>query len=97
VALEQLGYGFGFTAFMLVMAQFAEDSGRYKTSHYAIMTGFMALGMMIPGMFSGAIQAALGYKSFFLWVLVCVVPSVLVTLLAKRVVRASFGLKGQDA
>jgi PAT family beta-lactamase induction signal transducer AmpG len=73
VALEQLGYGFGFSAFMLFMVYFAEDS-EYKTAHYAIMTGFMALGMMLPGMVSGKIQELLGYPHFFIWVCICTIP-----------------------
>jgi PAT family beta-lactamase induction signal transducer AmpG len=68
VAIEQLGYGFGFTAYLMYMIYVCE--GEYKTSHYAIATGFMALGMMIPGMVSGAIQDAIGYKLFFIWVCV---------------------------
>jgi len=91
VALEQFGYGFGFTAFMLLMVQFAEDSGHYRTSHYAIMTGFMALGMMIPGLFAGRLQMLMGYKLFFLWVLLCVLPSLAVVFLARGVVRRDFG------
>ncbi len=73
VALEQLGYGFGFAAYMLFMVYFAEDS-EYKTAHYAIMTGFMALGMMIPGMWSGWLQSLLGYQNFFIWVCLCIIP-----------------------
>jgi MFS transporter, PAT family, beta-lactamase induction signal transducer AmpG len=69
VAIEQLGYGFGFAAYLMFMIYICE--GEYKTSHYAIATGFMALGMMIPGMISGVIQEAIGYKLFFVWV--CVV------------------------
>lgn len=68
MAIEQFGYGFGFTAYMMYMMYVCE--GEYKTSHYAIATGFMALGMMIPGMVSGAIQEAIGYKMFFIWVVV---------------------------
>jgi PAT family beta-lactamase induction signal transducer AmpG len=55
------------------MVYFAEDS-EYKTAHYAIMTGFMALGMMLPGMVSGKIQELLGYPTFFIWVCVCTIP-----------------------
>ncbi len=73
VALEQLGYGFGFAAYMLFMVYFAENS-EYKTSHYAIMTGFMALGMMIPGMWSGWLQSLIGYQNFFIWVCLCIIP-----------------------
>lgn len=72
VAGEQFGYGFGFTAYMLYMIYISE--GSFKTSHYAICTGFMALSMMIPGMFSGWIQDHLGYPHFFLWVLITMIP-----------------------
>jgi len=71
VAVEQLGYGFGFTAYLMYMMYISD--GEYKTSHYAICTGFMALGMMLPGMVSGAIQEAIGYKLFFIWVVVSTV------------------------
>ncbi len=73
VAVEQFGYGIGFTGYMLYMVYFAEDS-TYKTSHYAIMTGFMALGMMLPGMVSGWIQEQVGYVNFFIWVLIATIP-----------------------
>jgi len=80
VIVEMLGYGFGFTAFMLYMIYFSE--GRHKTAHYAICTGFMALGMMIPGMFAGWIQEQLGYNHFFIWVMICsIVPVIAVSLL----------------
>jgi len=72
VALEQLGYGFGFTAYMLVMIYIAE--GEFKTAHFAITTAFMALGMMIPGMWSGWLQELIGYRHFFVWVVICVIP-----------------------
>lgn len=76
VGLEQFGYGFGFTAYTMYLMLFAE--GRYKTSHYAISTGFMALGMMLPGMISGWIQEQIGYPSFFLWVMISCIPAFLV-------------------
>ena len=63
IAIEQFGYGFGFTAYMLYMMYFSE--GEFKTSHYAICTAFMALSMMIPGMFAGYLQEAVGYINFF--------------------------------
>jgi len=66
VGLEQLGYGFGFTAFMLYLMYFAR--GKYKTSHFALCTGFMALGMMFPGMIAGWLQETLGYSHFFILV-----------------------------
>jgi MFS transporter, PAT family, beta-lactamase induction signal transducer AmpG len=78
VAMEQFGYGFGFTAFMLYMIYIAR--GEHRTAHYAICTGFMALGMMIPGMWSGWLQERLGYPHFFVWVLLATVPSFIVAL-----------------
>lgn len=76
VAVEQFGYGFGFTAYMMYMIYVSD--GEYKTSHYAIATGFMALGMMLPGMISGFIQEAIGYKFFFIWVVIATIPSFLI-------------------
>ena len=73
VALEQFGYGFGFTAFMLYMIYISE--GEFKTAHFAITTGFMALGMMLPGMFSGWLQELIGYRHFFIWVLIATIPA----------------------
>jgi PAT family beta-lactamase induction signal transducer AmpG len=81
VAFEQFGYGFGFTAFVLFMIMTA--AGEHKTAHYAICTGFMALGMMVPGMFSGWLQSQLGYANFFIWICVAAVPSFVVTALIK--------------
>ncbi len=87
IALEQFGYGFGFTAylvFMLLVAGGTDDpaSGRgadggslHKTAHYARCTGFMALGMMLPGMWAGWLQAQLGYVGFFTWACVATLPS----------------------
>ena len=72
VAGEQFGYGFGFTAYMLYMIFISE--GEFKTSHFALCTGFMALSMMIPGAFSGLIQEFLGYKLFFVWIFITMVP-----------------------
>lgn len=73
VAIEQFGYGFGFTAFMMYLIYIAE--GNFKTAHYAIATGFMAMGMMIPGMVSGWIQDKLGYPHFFIWVMIATLPA----------------------
>lgn len=72
VVVEQFGYGFGFTAFMLYMIYISE--GKHKTAHFAITTGFMALGMMIPGMISGWLQEIIGYNNFFIWVMICTIP-----------------------
>ena len=80
IFIEQFGYGFGFTAYMLYLIYFSE--GELKTAHYAICTGFMALGMMLPGMFAGWLQELLGYNHFFIWVMICcIVPIVAVMLL----------------
>lgn len=65
VCIEQFGYGFGFTAYMLFMMHFSE--GPYKTSHYAICTAFMALSMMIPGFIAGTLEMMVGYSTFF-WI-----------------------------
>jgi PAT family beta-lactamase induction signal transducer AmpG len=75
VVLEQFGYGFGFAAFLIFLIFIAE--GISKTSHYAIATGFMALGMMLPGMISGYVQQWLGYDGFFIWVVIAALPSLL--------------------
>lgn len=77
VILEQFGYGFGFTAFMMFLIHVAE--GESKTAHYALATGFMALGMMLPGMVSGYIQQYLGYQNFFIWVLVATIPGLILS------------------
>ena len=73
VAIEQFGYGFGFTAYMLFMIYFAE--GEHKTAHFAISTGLMALGMMLPGMIAGWLQDMLGYNHFFIFVMICAIPT----------------------
>lgn len=80
IFIEQFGYGFGFTAYMLYLIYFSE--GTHKTAHYAFCTGFMALGMMIPGMFAGWLQEQLGYNHFFIWVMICsIIPIIAVSLL----------------
>ena len=92
VAIEQFGYGFGFTAFMLYMIYISE--GKYKTAHFAITTGFMALGMMIPGMFSGWLQEIVGYQHFFIWVMIATIP---IFLIAKFVpLDPNFGKKIEE-
>ena len=77
VVIEQFGYGFGFTAFLMYLIYISE--GISKTAHYAIATGFMALGMMVPGMLSGFIQEFLGYTGFFIWVVIAAIPGILMT------------------
>jgi MFS transporter, PAT family, beta-lactamase induction signal transducer AmpG len=91
VAAEQFGYGFGFTAFMLYMLLFAD--GPHKTAHFAICTGFMALGMMIPGMWSGWVADLVGYRHFFIWVICSAVPGLTIALLVNRKVDPEFGKK----
>lgn len=76
IAVEQFGYGFGFTAFMLYLIYVSD--GEHKTAHYAIATGIMALGMMIPGMISGWLQETIGYQLFFIWVLIATIPSFII-------------------
>ena len=72
VAIEQFGYGFGFTAYMLYMIYISD--GEHKTAHFALATGFMALGMMLPGMISGWLQELMGYKFFFIYVIIATIP-----------------------
>ena len=91
VAIEQFGYGFGFTAYLLYMMMLSE--GEHKTAHYAICTGFMALGMMIPGMFSGLLQETIGYRYFFNWVLVATIPGLILIKYIK--IDSKFGLRAK--
>ena len=89
VFVEQFGYGFGFTAYMLYLIYYSR--GNYKTSHYALCTAFMALSMMIPGLFAGALQEAVGYQMFFLIVIAFCSVTFVVTSLLK--IDPSFGKK----
>jgi PAT family beta-lactamase induction signal transducer AmpG len=89
VAIEQFGYGFGFTAYMLYMIYFSE--GKHKTAHFAICTGLMAFGMMIPGMVSGWIQEIIGYQNFFVWVMLCTIPGFIILRFLK--IDKAFGIK----
>ncbi len=92
VAVEQFGYGFGFTGYMLYMIYLSE--GKYKTSHFALTTAFMAFGMMIPGMISGYIQEFLGYQHFFIWVMIATIPSFIVLMFIK--LDPKFGMKKEE-
>ena len=83
IAIEQFGYGFGFTAYMMYLMKFSEGTA-YATSHYAFSTGIMALGLMIPGLFAGQIEMAVGYSWFFAIVMLLCVPTFIVTGLAHR-------------
>ena len=89
VAFEQFGYGFGFTAFMLYLIFISQ--GEFKTAHYAIGTGIMALGMMLPGMFAGYIQESIGYAPFFIWVCLCTIPGFILLKFLK--IDSDFGKK----
>ena len=89
VFIEQFGYGFGFTAYMLYLIYFSE--GKFSTAHYSICTGFMALGMMLPGMAAGWIQETIGYRYFFIWTMICCIATIAVSYMLK--VDPSFGKK----
>ncbi len=89
IFIEQFGYGFGFTAYMLYLIYFSQ--GKFQTAHYAMCTAFMALGMMIPGMMAGWIGDLIGYKYFFLWIMVCCLVTFFVTSLIK--IDSDFGKK----
>ena len=89
VFFEQFGYGFGFTAYMLYLIYFSQ--GEYKTSHYALCTALMALSMMIPGLFAGALQEAVGYRSFFIIVMIFCAVTFIVSRLVK--IDPEFGKK----
>jgi len=91
VFIEQFGYGFGFTAYMLYLIYFSD--GKHRTAHYSICTGFMALGMMLPGMAAGWIQDTIGYQNFFIWTMICCVATIGVTYLLK--IDPKFGKKDQ--
>jgi len=81
IFIEQMGYGFGFTAYTLFLMYFAR--GEHQTSHYAISTGIMALGMMLPGMISGMLQELMGYRTFFIWIIACCAVTCVVSALIR--------------
>lgn len=89
VFIEQFGYGFGFSAYMLYLIYYSQ--GDHKTSHYALCTAFMALSMMIPGLFAGALQEAVGYQAFFLIVIAACSLTYIVTAFLK--IDPEFGKK----
>jgi PAT family beta-lactamase induction signal transducer AmpG len=96
LAVEQFGYGFGFTAYMVFMLMVAgQGDNPHKTAHYAICTGLMALGMMLPGMAAGALQAQLGYIGFFWWVSAATLPSFVAAALVH--ITPGFGLREDTA
>ena len=89
VVTEQLGYGLGFTAYTLFLIKVAD--GEFKTAHYAIGTGFMALGMMLPGMIAGWLQEMMGYSMFFWWVCLCTLPGIFAACLVYKKLDPEFG------
>ena len=91
IAIEQFGYGFGFTAYMLYMMYFSD--GEFKTSHYAICTAFMAASMLLPGMVAGYIQEAIGYVNFFWMVMVCCIATLVVTFFVDKKIDPTYGKK----
>ena len=91
IAIEQFGYGFGFTAYMLYMMYFSD--GEFKTSHYAICTAFMALSMLLPGMVAGYIQEAIGYVNFFWMVMACCIGTLIVSVMVYRRIDPNYGKK----
>jgi PAT family beta-lactamase induction signal transducer AmpG len=93
IGVEQFGYGLGYTAILLVMVAFSEQSGLYKTSHFAIMTGVSMLGMMLVGGISGYVEEALGYVGFFWYVMLCTIPSFLLTIPIVRLIPVGFGMR----
>ncbi len=92
VFIEQFGYGFGFTAYMLFLIYFSD--GKHKTAHYSICTAFMALSMMLPGMVAGWLQELIGYKHFFVWVMICCVATIAVCAFIK--IDPNFGKKENE-
>ena len=93
VFIEQFGYGFGFSAYMLYLIYYS--MGEHKTSHYALCTAFMALSMMIPGLFAGALQESVGYQTFFLIVVAACSLTYIVTWFLK--IDPEFGKKKAEA
>ncbi len=81
MAIEQFGYGFGFASYLMFMIMVSD--GEHKTAHYAICTGFMALGMMVPQMASGYLQQMMGYQHFFIWACLATIPAFAMTALVK--------------
>ena len=93
IVIEQFGYGFGLTAYLMYLIRIAR--GPHATAHYAICTGFMALGMMLPGMWSGWLEQRIGYQHFFTWVVIATIPSFLVCLWLP--LEAEFGRRKSEA
>jgi PAT family beta-lactamase induction signal transducer AmpG len=95
VVVEKFGYGFGFTGYMLYMLYLAR--GEHQTSFYAICTGFMTLGLIVPGSLAGWPLEWLGYTGFFTWILIATIPSFMVTWIVYRRMDQQFGRKESSA
>lgn len=95
VVIEKFGYGLGFTGYMLYMLYIAR--GEHQTSFYAICTGFMSLGLIVPGSFAGYPLKWLGYTGFFVWILIATIPSFFVTWLVARQLDPQFGRREATA
>ena len=93
VNAEQFFYGFGFTAYLLFMIE-TSRRGRYPTAAYAVGTGLMAFGMMIPGAWSGWLEDRMGYTAFFVWAFVCTIPSFWAAYRARELVS---DVRGEEA
>jgi PAT family beta-lactamase induction signal transducer AmpG len=78
VIFEQFGYGFGFVGVIVFMMQEIAP-GKYQTAHYAFATALMNVGLQLPGIVSGTVQEHLGYRNFFIWVLLCGIPSLVMS------------------
>jgi len=91
ISLEQFGYGFGSSAFMMYLIMTSE--GKYRTAFYSIATGLMALGMMLPGMLAGYIQECLGYSLFFVWVFVMTIPGFILAFRIRSEIDVNYGKK----
>ena len=78
ITLEYFGYGFGFAGLTLFMMQQIAP-GKHQMAHYAFASGIMNLGVMLPGMVSGLISDAIGYKWFFVFTLIATIPAFLIT------------------
>ena len=101
LAIEQFGYGFGFAAYLMFLILVArgvapsgtESNNPRQTAHYAIGTGFMALGMMIPGLWSGWLQENIGYGRFFIWVCIATIPAFVAVAFVRKTIPQGFGTR----
>lgn len=96
IVVEQFGYGFGFTGYMLYML-YACAGTRHAVAHYAICTGFMALGVMLPKFWAGALQESIGYEAFFWWSILCTVPGFWIVARTRKTLPENFGRKISDS